>query len=135
MLVSFQILGKFHNKFIHQTCSDICLPFSNTLLHFIAGNRCLGYNVLPPYMSPAQPGGLMQLISPFALPPAEPPNPVLTAPDVVEGPLPSHTASPPPVPGGGATAVPPGAPNGLPKIGACIFLSNLAMLITILLLL
>jgi len=85
-------------------------------------------------MSPAQPGGLMPLIPPFALPPAEPPNPVLTAPDVVEGPLPSHTASPP-VPGGGATAVPPGAPNGLPKIGACIFLSNLAMLITILLLL
>ncbi|XP_002300353.4 glycerophosphodiester phosphodiesterase GDPDL3 isoform X2 [Populus trichocarpa] len=97
-------------------------------------NRCLGKE-LPSYMSPAQPGGLMQLISPFALPPAEPPNPVLTAPDVVEGPLPSHTASPPPVPGGGATAVPPGAPNGLPKIGACIFLSNLAMLITILLLL
>ncbi|XP_052311955.1 glycerophosphodiester phosphodiesterase GDPDL3 isoform X5 [Populus trichocarpa] len=96
-------------------------------------NRCLGKE-LPSYMSPAQPGGLMQLISPFALPPAEPPNPVLTAPDVVEGPLPSHTASPP-VPGGGATAVPPGAPNGLPKIGACIFLSNLAMLITILLLL
>jgi len=83
-------------------------------------------------MIPAQPGGLMQLMSPFALPPAEPPNPVLTAPDVKEGPLPSHTASPPPVPGGGATA---GAPNGLPKIGACIFLSNLAMLITILLLL
>ncbi|KAH8519019.1 hypothetical protein H0E87_000739 [Populus deltoides] len=98
-------------------------------------NRCLGYNVLPPYMSPAQPGGLMQLISPAAFPPAEPPNPVLTATDVVEGPLPSHTASPPPVPGGGATAVPPGAPNGLPKIGACIFLSNLATLITILLLL
>ncbi|KAI5604981.1 hypothetical protein BDE02_01G321200 [Populus trichocarpa] len=97
-------------------------------------NRCLGKE-LPSYMSPAQPGGLMQLISPFALPPAEPPNPVLTAPDVVEGPLPSHTASPPPVPGGGATAVPPGAPNGLPKIGACIFLPNLAMLITILLLL
>ncbi|KAH8519020.1 hypothetical protein H0E87_000740 [Populus deltoides] len=94
-------------------------------------NRCLGKE-LPSYMIPAQPGGLMQLISLFALPPAEPPNPVLTAPDVKEGPLPSHTASPPPVPGGGATA---GAPNGLPKIGACIFLSNLAMLITILLLL
>lgn len=96
-------------------------------------NRCLGKD-LPPYMSPAQPGGLMQLISPFALPPAEPPNPVLAPSDVVEGPLLSHTASPP-VPGGGATAVPPGPPNGLPKIGACIFLSNLAMLITILLLL
>ncbi|KAI5604980.1 hypothetical protein BDE02_01G321200 [Populus trichocarpa] len=38
-------------------------------------NRCLGKE-LPSYMSPAQPGGLMQLISPFALPPAEPPNPV-----------------------------------------------------------
>nr|TKS06801.1 glycerophosphodiester phosphodiesterase GDPDL3-like [Populus alba] len=98
-------------------------------------NRCLGGNSsLPPYMSPAQPGGLMQLISPAALPPAEPPNPVLTASDVVEGPLPSNTAIAP-VPGGGAAAVPPGPPNGLPKIGACIFLSNLAMLITILLLL
>ncbi|XP_011014752.1 PREDICTED: glycerophosphodiester phosphodiesterase GDPDL3-like [Populus euphratica] len=96
-------------------------------------NRCLGSD-LPPYMSPAQPGGLMQLISPYALPPAEPPNPVLTATDVVEGPLPSYKASPP-VPGGGATAVPPGPPNGLPKFGACIFLSNLATLIAILLLL
>lgn len=98
-------------------------------------NRCLGnISSLPPYMSPAQPGGLMQLISPAALPPAEPPNPVLTASDVEEGPLPSNTAIAP-VPGGGAAAVPPGPPNGLPKIGACIFLSNLAMLITILLLL
>ncbi|KAG6735437.1 hypothetical protein POTOM_061958 [Populus tomentosa] len=98
-------------------------------------NRCLGNNSsLPPYMSPAQPGALMQLISPGAMPPAEPPNPVLTASDVEEGPLPSNTASAP-VPGGGAAAVPPGAPNGLPKIGACIFLSNLAMIIAILLLL
>ncbi|KAG6735823.1 hypothetical protein POTOM_061512 [Populus tomentosa] len=98
-------------------------------------NRCLGnISSLPPYMSPAQPGGLMQLISPAALPPAEPPNPVLTASDVEEGPLPSNTAIAP-VPGGGAAAVPPGPPNGLPKIGASIFLSNLAMLITILLLL
>ncbi|KAL9403978.1 hypothetical protein Peur_000950 [Populus x canadensis] len=97
-------------------------------------NRCLGKD-LPPYMSPAQPGELMQLIPSFALPPAEPPNPVLAPSDVVEGPLPSLTASPPRVPGGRATAVPPGPPNGLPKIGACIFLSNLAMLITILLLL
>ncbi|KAL3612156.1 hypothetical protein D5086_003176 [Populus alba] len=98
-------------------------------------NRCLGNNSsLPPYMSPAQPGGLMQLIPSGAMPPAEPPNPVLTASDVEEGPLPSNTAIAP-VPGGGAAAVPPGPPNGLPKIGACIFLSNLAMLITILLLL
>ncbi|KAI5604975.1 hypothetical protein BDE02_01G321100 [Populus trichocarpa] len=78
-------------------------------------NRCLGYNVLPLYMSPAQPGGLMPLIPPFALPPAEPPNPVLTAPDVEEGPLPSHTASPP-VPGGGATAVPPGLQMDCPRL-------------------
>ncbi|KAG6735435.1 hypothetical protein POTOM_061956 [Populus tomentosa] len=104
-------------------------------------NRCLGSNgSLPPYMSPAQPGALMQLIPPGAMPPAEPPNPALTPSDVEEGPLPSNRAIAPvpasaSVPGGGAAAVPPGPPNGLPKIGACIFLSNLAMLITILLLL
>ncbi|KAF9666499.1 hypothetical protein SADUNF_Sadunf16G0235500 [Salix dunnii] len=96
-------------------------------------NLCMGKD-LPSYMSPAQPGSLMQLITPAALPPAEPPNPVLSVSDVVEAPLPSVTARSR-TPGGGATGVPPAPLNGLPKIGACIFLSNLAMFFTILLLL
>ncbi|KAF9666500.1 hypothetical protein SADUNF_Sadunf16G0235600 [Salix dunnii] len=96
-------------------------------------NLCMGKD-LPSYMSPAQPGSLMKVITPGAWPPAEPPNPVLTESDVVEAPLPSVTARSP-TPGGGATGVPPAPPNGLPKIGACIFLSNVAVFFTILLLL
>ncbi|KAJ6314528.1 hypothetical protein OIU78_018079 [Salix suchowensis] len=98
-------------------------------------NRCLGDKELPSYMSPAAPGGLLQLIAPVALPPAEPPNPVLTESDVVEAPLPSFSATPSLAPGGGAAAVPPGTSKGLPKIGACSFLTSLAMFFTILLLL
>ncbi|KAJ6423760.1 hypothetical protein OIU84_024686 [Salix udensis] len=98
-------------------------------------NRCLGYKELPSYMSPASPGSLMQLIAPVALPPAEPPNPVLSESDVVEAPLPSSLAALPPTPGDGAAAVPPGTSNGLPKIGAGSFLTSLAMFFTILLLL
>ncbi|CAK7324559.1 unnamed protein product [Dovyalis caffra] len=95
-------------------------------------NRCLGSGL--PYMSPAQPGSLIQLITPSAMPPAEPPNPVLTVSDVSEAPLPSATARAP-IPGGGATPTPQAPPNGQSKIGSCIFLSNVAILFTILLLL
>ncbi|GER32420.1 SHV3-like 1 [Striga asiatica] len=58
-------------------------------------NRCLGYESPPPYMSPVQPGGLIPLMATTFLPPAQPPNPILTENDVVEPPLPPVVQRPP----------------------------------------
>ncbi|KAI3920437.1 hypothetical protein MKX01_000776 [Papaver californicum] len=51
-------------------------------------SRCLRGKTLPPYMMPAQPGNLLQVVTPQYLPPAEAPNPILTDADVSEPPLP-----------------------------------------------
>ncbi|KAI3923539.1 hypothetical protein MKX01_015367 [Papaver californicum] len=51
-------------------------------------SRCLRGKTLPPYMMPAQPGNLLQVVTPQYLPPAEAPNPILTEADVSEPPLP-----------------------------------------------
>ncbi|KAJ8527656.1 hypothetical protein K7X08_015107 [Anisodus acutangulus] len=51
-------------------------------------NRCLGYKDQPLYLSPVEPGGLLQLMARQSLPPAEAPNPILSESDVVEPPLP-----------------------------------------------
>ncbi|PON94138.1 Glycerophosphoryl diester phosphodiesterase [Trema orientale] len=98
-----------------------------------AGNPCLG-DKAPPYMSPVQPGSLMELITPPYMPPAEAPNPLLTLDDVVEAPLPpvspSGSASTP----NSSTAAGPTSPNAQPKIAAGYLLLNLAMLLSALLL-
>ncbi|CAH2065773.1 unnamed protein product [Thlaspi arvense] len=44
-------------------------------------NRCLGREKIPPYMSPVSPGGLLSLVSPDPLPPAQAPNRVFTDAD------------------------------------------------------
>jgi glycerophosphoryl diester phosphodiesterase len=99
-------------------------------------NKCLNLNKdTPSYMSPVQPGGLLRLITPEYLPPAEAPNPVLKEADVEESPLPSVTARTPTSSPGGSTASAPGRPNGQHKIAACIFLSNIAIFVTIVLML
>ncbi|KAJ8766563.1 hypothetical protein K2173_023810 [Erythroxylum novogranatense] len=96
-------------------------------------NQCsnLGNNT-PNFMAPVQPGSLFQLMQPSAMPPVEPPNPVLTVSDVAESPLPDGVARTPPA---GGTTSPAPTSNGPPRIAACIFLLNLAMLISALLLL
>ncbi|KAL5737515.1 hypothetical protein ACOSP7_030276 [Xanthoceras sorbifolium] len=93
-------------------------------------NRCLnqGKSETPPYMSPVQPGSLMQLITTEYLPPAEAPKPILTESDVVEPPLPSVIKNIPSSPGGGSSAGPTPA-NGQPRLAGCIFMSSLAMLL------
>ncbi|KAL6315143.1 hypothetical protein AAG906_035351 [Vitis piasezkii] len=50
-------------------------------------NRCLKYKNAPSYMSPVQPGSLMQVITSDDMPPALAPYPVLTESDVAEPPL------------------------------------------------
>ncbi|KAB1224995.1 putative glycerophosphoryl diester phosphodiesterase 2 [Morella rubra] len=91
-------------------------------------NRCLGLgSQTPPYMSPVQPGSLMQVISPSYMPPAEAPNPVLDNADVVEPPLPGISAE---APGpSGSTGVAPKTPNGQPKLSSTFFLPYLAILL------
>ena len=84
-------------------------------------------------MAPVEPGGLLQLIQPQ--PPAQAPSPVLTDSDVVEPPLPGVVPRPPPTDAGnGSTAAAPAPPSGQPKVAACIFLCNLAILLATLLL-
>lgn len=86
----------------------------------------------PNYMSPVQPGSLLQLVTPNYLPPKTPPSPVLDDKDVAEPPLPPVSAKPPaPAGEGGSTAAPPTSkPNGQPKLGAGagFLLLNLAIL-------
>uniref|UniRef100_A0A5B6Z502 glycerophosphodiester phosphodiesterase n=1 Tax=Davidia involucrata TaxID=16924 RepID=A0A5B6Z502_DAVIN len=100
-------------------------------------NRCLGLGKkTPSYMSPVQPGSLMQVMTPQYLPPAEAPNPVLTLDDVVEPPLPSVVVKGPTsnTSSGSTAAHPTPPPNGQRKVVACIFLSNLAILLATLML-
>ncbi|BFG29721.1 hypothetical protein CerSpe_159960 [Prunus speciosa] len=98
-------------------------------------NRCLSEKVPPSYMSPVQPASLIQVVTPDYLPPAEAPNPTLTASDVIEPPLPSVESAPAPGPTGRSTVGAPPPPNRQPKIAAGFFLSSLAMLIATLFLL
>ncbi|GMP65176.1 hypothetical protein CsSME_00026094 [Camellia sinensis var. sinensis] len=96
-------------------------------------NRCFGLgNKTPNCMIPVQPGGLIQLMIPQNMPPAEAPNPVLTVPDVVEPPLPAVVELPPtsnPSNTNGSTAPSPTQPNRQPKVLACVIVSYLAVLL------
>ncbi|KAG6592070.1 Glycerophosphodiester phosphodiesterase GDPDL4, partial [Cucurbita argyrosperma subsp. sororia] len=95
-------------------------------------NRCLTMKEAPNYMSPVQPGSLMQLITADYLPPKERPSPILDDNDVAEPPLPPVSKKAPgPAVDDGSTATPPTSkPNGQPKLGAGtgFLLMNLAIL-------
>ncbi|KAK1306015.1 putative glycerophosphoryl diester phosphodiesterase 1 [Acorus calamus] len=94
-------------------------------------NKCLSSNNPPSYMKPVQVGNLLRLIPPFAEPPAEAPNPVLTDADVTEPPLPPVSARPGTNGGTGNTPlapVPPPPGNGQTHREVPIFLSLALML-------
>ncbi|KAL3508421.1 hypothetical protein ACH5RR_027822 [Cinchona calisaya] len=92
-------------------------------------NRCLGYKTVPPYMSPVPPGGLLSVMAPSFLPPAEAPYPVLTETNVTEPPLPPVVERQPNTgTGNGSTAPGPNPPNGQSKIVAKTFLISLAIM-------
>ncbi|XVF33915.1 hypothetical protein REPUB_Repub18cG0012300 [Reevesia pubescens] len=97
-------------------------------------NRCLNRgSKIPDYMSPVQPGSLLQLITPAYLPPAEAPKPYLTESDVVEPPLPPVASKTPlSTPSGNAAA--PTSPNGQPKVATCVIVPLMALLLAIYLL-
>ncbi|XP_057949040.1 glycerophosphodiester phosphodiesterase GDPDL4 [Malania oleifera] len=93
-------------------------------------NKCLKGSVLPPYMSPVEPGSLLQIIAPQALPPAEAPFPTLMVSNVSEPPLPSVSAKAPASGPNGSAATAPVSPSGQPKIASGFLLSSLALLVT-----
>ncbi|XP_076897608.1 glycerophosphodiester phosphodiesterase GDPDL3-like isoform X1 [Bidens hawaiensis] len=84
---------------------------------------CLGLppDQTPPYMEPAKPGQLLQIISPQMMPPAEAPNPILTLADVADAPIPPATKKSP-LPAGNSTS-PSSQP---PTVTARVLLSSLA---------
>ncbi|CAG7910081.1 unnamed protein product [Brassica rapa] len=97
-------------------------------------NKCLTRKDLPPYMSPVQPAGLLSIMSPTSLPPAEAPNPVFTDADVTEPPLPPVIAKAP-TSSPGPLSTDEKAPNGQPRVTLSLLLSAFAMVLASLLLL
>ncbi|XP_010443178.1 PREDICTED: glycerophosphodiester phosphodiesterase GDPDL4 [Camelina sativa] len=96
-------------------------------------NTCLTRKDPPPYMIPVQPGGLLTIVSPASLPPAEAPNPVFTDADVIEPPLPPVTARAPTTTTGPQTTGEK-APNGQTRVTLSLLLSAFATLLASLLL-
>ncbi|KFK27133.1 hypothetical protein AALP_AA8G339300 [Arabis alpina] len=97
-------------------------------------NQCLTRKDPPPYMIPVQPAGLLTIVSPNSLPPAEAPNPVFTDADVTEPPLPPVIArSPTTSPGPLATGEK--SPNGQTQVALSLLLSAFATVIASFLLL
>ncbi|GMJ05053.1 SHV3-like 1, Glycerophosphodiester phosphodiesterase (GDPD) like 4, glycerophosphodiesterase-like 1 [Hibiscus trionum] len=97
-------------------------------------NRCLNRgNKTPGYMTPVQPGSLLQLVTTEYLPPAEAPNPYLTEADVVEPPLPPVAAKTPTSTLSG-TASAPRSPNGQPKVTTSVIVPLMAVLLAVYLL-
>ncbi|KAG6423851.1 hypothetical protein SASPL_114255 [Salvia splendens] len=92
-------------------------------------NRCLAYKNMPLYMSPVMPGSLIAIMAKQDLPPAEAPNPVLTADSVVEPPLPL-TRLPITSAGDGSTAPGPVPPKGgQPTLAVSTMLCAIALLL------
>ncbi|KAL2924776.1 Glycerophosphodiester phosphodiesterase GDPDL3 [Bienertia sinuspersici] len=108
------------NEFVSQAYDFFSDPIVE-INSFVMGAGVDGPKTPPIYMSPVQPGQLMQLISPTYLPPAEAPNPLLNKAEVTEAPLPpaiEKNASSP------STAEPPkAAPNSQQQISASAVLS------------
>ncbi|KAK4795103.1 hypothetical protein SAY86_013097 [Trapa natans] len=94
-------------------------------------NKCLGSgNITLAYMTPVQPGSLLQLIPTNALPPALAPLSVLEDSDVNEPPLPSVSAKAPSPTSGSTSTSYITAPNGdsQPKFYVPVFISGLLVL-------
>ncbi|EOA12945.1 hypothetical protein CARUB_v10025925mg [Capsella rubella] len=96
-------------------------------------NSCLNRKDLPPYMTPVQPAGLLTIVSPTSLPPAEAPNPVFTDADVTEPPLPPVTARAPTTTPGPQTTDGK-SPNGQTRVAVSLLLAAFATVIASLLL-
>ncbi|KAF8116917.1 hypothetical protein N665_0014s0176 [Sinapis alba] len=85
-------------------------------------NRCVARKDTPPYMIPILPAGLLGIVSPTSLPPAEEPNPVFTDADVTEPPLPPVIARAPTT-SPGPLSTDKKAPNGQTRVTLSLLLS------------
>ncbi|KAF8414198.1 hypothetical protein HHK36_002198 [Tetracentron sinense] len=120
------------NSFVMQAKIDgIITDFPSTAVAY-RKNRCLNMAHIPTYMSPVEPGSLLQFITPQELPPAVAPYPLLNDSDVIEPPLPSISKAP--ISNTGAPGPALILPSDQPGIAACVLLSTLAMLLASLLL-
>ncbi|XP_021759066.1 glycerophosphodiester phosphodiesterase GDPDL3-like [Chenopodium quinoa] len=90
-------------------------------------NLCLKEKNTPAYMSPVQPGQLMQLIVPSFMPPAEAPYPFLSVADVSESPLPDPVEKNASAPTTAET--PKTSRNSQNQISASALLSFLSMIV------
>ncbi|ESQ42906.1 hypothetical protein EUTSA_v10012748mg [Eutrema salsugineum] len=97
-------------------------------------NRCLTRKDPPTYMIPVLPAGLLSIVSPTSLPPAEAPNPVITEADVTEPPLPPVTARSPTT-SPGPLSTDEKSPNGQTRVALSLLLSAFATVLVSLLLL
>ncbi|KAK1316660.1 putative glycerophosphoryl diester phosphodiesterase 3 [Acorus calamus] len=102
------------NTFVQAAKLDgVITDFPETAVKY-RKNTCLGMKNMPPYMQAVPPGGLLGLMQPSVLPPAQPPSPLLTVADVAEPPLLAVTGRP--KTGGGESALvapaPPPPGNG-----------------------
>jgi glycerophosphoryl diester phosphodiesterase len=85
-------------------------------------NRCLGREEVPPYMLPVNPGGLLNVMSPLSLPPAQAPNQDFIEADVTEPPLsPVIAKAPTSTPGTPSTIAQ--APSGQTRLKLSLLLS------------
>ncbi|KAM7250669.1 hypothetical protein ACFE04_022552 [Oxalis oulophora] len=118
------------NSYAIAGISGVITDFPKTSARY-KKNRCSNRNNPPSYISPAEPGGLLKLVTPEQMPPAEAPYPILTEADVVEPPLPPVSAKP--LPDGAPIA--PSPVSAQPEISPPVWLSSLATLFLAMLLL
>ncbi|XVF03725.1 hypothetical protein REPUB_Repub05bG0018500 [Reevesia pubescens] len=118
------------NSFYEAGINGVITDFPKTSDRY-RKNRCLNRGKdTPGYMLSVQPGSLLQLVTTPYLPPAEAPNPYLTAADVVEPPLPPVAAKTP-TSSPSSTAAGPTSPNGQPKVATSIIVPLMAVLLAI----
>ncbi|KAK1293218.1 putative glycerophosphoryl diester phosphodiesterase 1 [Acorus calamus] len=83
------------NSFVQGAKVDgVITDFHGTAVAY-KSNKCLNMKNPPSYMTAVQPGALLNAMTPSALPPAQPPNPLLTDANVTEPPLLSMSANSP----------------------------------------
>ncbi|XP_013622594.1 PREDICTED: glycerophosphodiester phosphodiesterase GDPDL4-like isoform X1 [Brassica oleracea var. oleracea] len=96
-------------------------------------NRCVARKDTPVYMIPVPPAGLLEIVSPTFLPPAEAPNPVFTDADITEPPLPPVTAKAPTT-SPGPLSTGQKVPNGQTRVTLSLILSAFTTVLASLLL-
>ncbi|KAK1269826.1 putative glycerophosphoryl diester phosphodiesterase 2 [Acorus gramineus] len=108
------------NTFVQAAKLDgVITDFPETAVKY-KKNKCLGMKNTPSYMRAVPPGALFDLMSTSSLPPAQPPNPLLTVADVAEPPLAAVTPRPKTSGGANASVAPAPLPPGNGQTQRCM---------------